>query len=115
MPFILWINEIFPESQAPYTVKEIITRLHSLYSSKVDDGRVYRALSVLSNRPATAEIVKPLDDSERYRLYSARAARLIARRATHGLKPEHLGFDERELKEAQRDEARRRFAELSRT
>ncbi len=86
MPVIFWISEAFPVSQEPFTLPEVIRRLHLLYSPSVTKDAVYRAVRTLRNSPVTAPLVVPLDNA-RPALYSAESARRIARRVTRSAPP----------------------------
>lgn len=78
MPLILWINELFPVSQEPFTLKEIEGILFWKYSSSASKSAVYRALTRLENSPQTAPFVVPVIKI-RPHAYSAEGARRIAR------------------------------------
>ncbi|RYX86626.1 hypothetical protein EON83_00140 [bacterium] len=90
MPLILWINEIFPEAQAPYELKEVYERLHLYWSDDVSESGVYRALEWLRDQEGTAALVAPLNPKGTPRLYTCEGARRIARRAVAGKYPAHF-------------------------
>ena len=93
MPFISWINEIFPAAQEPFTMGEIVTRLQRLYSPHVSRTCAYRAMWALRDSPLTASVVRR-EKIGKTLYFNADAARLIARRVTRSKPPVRLGFDE---------------------
>ncbi len=81
MPLFLVLKEIFPADLAPFTLREITERISDTIEPGITYGRVHRAFATLSDHASTADIVKPLDDSERCLMFSAEAAQRIARKA----------------------------------
>jgi hypothetical protein len=75
--------QLFPEAgtrAAPFTLREIGLILSEAYKREISYHQVHRAFSRLLDNPNTSQIVRPLESEERELLFSAPAARRIARR-----------------------------------
>ena len=92
MPYIAWINEIFPETQGPFDMTEIRNRLQRLYSPRISRSAVYRALHSLEGSEETEKMVRPVKPARGRRpaFYSYEGARRIGRRVTHDKAPDRL-------------------------
>lgn len=79
-----WLEEAFPEVDAPYSLSDILDRVQSYHSPTMSRSAIYRAWRSLRASSATRGLVRALNQDEREKtyLFSAEAARRIAKRAT---------------------------------
>ena len=86
---ILFI-QLFPEKgtrAAPFTLREIASVLSEAYNCKISYNAVHRAFAGMLRNSHTSGAVRPLHGSGRELLFSANAARRIARRAMNSQLP----------------------------
>lgn len=77
MPFLFWIDQMFPESQQPFEMHEILERTQRLYNPSVSRDALYRALKRAQRSKATAPEVVPVHTQPWQ--FTARGARRIVR------------------------------------